>query len=124
VILGIIPISFRFRGKLRRLTEIYFCFLDNPGKALHPTQIARQTGIGFTEISARLEATPELFVRLPKRDGITRYRLTSATAAKEPEAVSQFLNREARKEGFLLYAFGTMVLLILLIVVILVGPAL
>ena len=125
VILGIIPISFRFRGKLRRLSEIYFCFLDNEGKALHPTQIARQTGIGFIEVSARLEATPELFVRLPKRpDGITRYRLTSATAAKQPDEINQFLSREARKEGLLLYAFGTMVLLMLLIVVILVGPAL
>lgn len=124
MILGIIPITFRFRGKLRRLTDIYFCFLDNEGKALHPTQISRQTGIRFTEVSARLDATPELFVRLPKRDGITRYRLTSATAAKEPEAVNQLLKREARKESLLLYAFGTMVLLILLIVVILVGPAL
>ena len=125
VILGIIPVSFRFRGKLRRLTDIYFCFLDNEGKALHPTQIARQTGIGFSEVNARLESTPELFVRLPKRpDGITRYRLTSATAAKEPEEVNRLLNREARKESLLLYAFGSMVLLILLIVVILVGPAL
>ena len=125
MILGIIPISFRFRGKVRRLTDIYLCFLDNDGKALHPTQISRQTGIGFTEVNARLEATPELFVRLPKRPGgVTRYRLTSATAAREPDEVSQLLGREARREGLLLYAFGSMVLLILLIVVILVGPAL
>lgn len=122
---GIVPISFRFRGKLRRLEDIYYCFLDNPGKALHPTQIARQTGLGFSEVNARLEATPELFVRLPKRpDGLTRYRLTSATTARQPEEIERFLSRSARKEGLLLYATGTMVLLILLIVVILVGPAL
>ncbi|MBH79680.1 MAG: hypothetical protein CMQ49_04105 [Gammaproteobacteria bacterium] len=124
MLLGVIPISFRFRGKLGRLSNIYLCFLDNDGKALHPTQIAKQTGIRFTEVSARLEATPELFVRLPKRDGITRYRLTSATAAKEPEEVEVFLSREARKESLLLWAFGTMVLLMLLIVVLLLGPAL
>ena len=124
MLLGVIPISFRFRGKLGRLSNIYLCFLDNDGKALHPTQIAKQTGIRFTEVSARLEATPELFVRLPKRDGITRYRLTSATAAKEAEEVEAFLNREARKESLLLWAFGTMVLLMLLIVVLLLGPAL
>jgi len=124
VILGIIPISFRFRGKLRRLTDIYFCFLENDGKALHPAQIARRTGMGFTEVSARLEATPELFVRLPKRDGLTRYRLTSVTSAKAPEEVDQLLNREARRESLLLYAFGSMVLMLLIIVVILVGPAL
>ena len=124
MLLGVIPISLRFRGKLGRLSNIYLCFLDNDGKALHPTQIAKQTGIRFTEVSARLEATPELFVRLPKRDGITRYRLTSATAAKEPEEVEGFLNREARKESVLLWAFGTMVLLMLLIVVLLLGPVL
>ncbi|MDH3641433.1 MAG: hypothetical protein OES38_05015 [Gammaproteobacteria bacterium] len=123
MIFGIVPITFRFRGKLRRLEDIYYCFLDNPGKGLHPTQVARQTGLGFAEVNARLEATPELFVRLPKRDGITRYRLTSATTAQEPEAIELFLSRSARKEGLLLYATGTMVLLILLIVVILVGPA-
>ena len=124
MIFGIIPISFRFRGKLRRLTEIYLCFLDNDEKGLHPVQIARQTGIGFTEVSRRLDATPELFVRLPKRDGITRYRLTSVTTAQEPDEINMFLNREARKESLVLYAFGTMVLLLLLIVAILVGPAL
>ena len=124
MILGIIPITFRFRGKLRRLEDIYYCFLDNPGIGLHPTQIARKTGLGFGEVNTRLQATPELFVKLPKRpDGITRYRLTSATTAQEPEAIEKFLSRAARKEGLMLYATGTMVLLILLIVVILMGPA-
>jgi hypothetical protein len=122
---GIIPISFRFRGKLRRLEDIYYCFLDNPGTGLHPTQIARKTGIGFGEVNTRLQATPELFVKLPRRpNDVTRYRLTSATTAQEPEDIEKFLSRSARKEGLLLYATGTMVLLILMIVVILVGPAL
>ena len=120
---GIIPIGLRFRGKLRRLEDIYYCFVDNPGTALHPTQIARQTGIGFVEVNARLEATPELFVRIPRRpDGLTRYRLTSAMTARGPEDVERFMSRAARKESLLLYATGTMVLLMLLIVVILVGP--
>ena len=102
---GIIPISFRFRGKLRRLEDIYYCFLDNPGTGLHPTQIARRTGIGFGEVNTRLQATPELFVKLPKRpNDVTRYRLTSATTAQEPEDIEKFLSRSARKEGLLLYA--------------------
>ena len=121
---GIIPIRFRFRGKLRRLARIYQCFLDNPGVGLHPTQIARHTGIGFQEVSARLEATPELFVKLPRRpDGITRYRLTSATAARSREEVEKFLISAARKESLILYAFGAMVMTILLIVAILVAPS-
>ena len=122
---GIIPISFRFRGKLRRLAQIYQCFIDHPGVGLHPTQIARHTGIAFAEVNARLEATPELFVKLPRRpDGITRYRLTSATAARSREEVEQLLIRSARKESMVLYAFTAMVMCILLIVAILVAPSL
>ena len=125
MIFGILPIRFRFRGKLRRLAQIYQCFLDHPGVGLHPTQIARYTGIGFQEVSARLEATPELFVKLPRRtDGITRYRLTSTTAARSREEVERLLIRAARRESLILYAFGTMVFGIMLIVVILVAPSL
>lgn len=122
---GIVPISFRFRGRLTRLARIYQCFVDHPGTALHPTQIARHTGIGFQEVNARLESTPELFVKLPRRpDGITRYRLTSATAARSREEVERFLIGAARRESLVLYAFTAMILCILLIVVILVAPAL
>ena len=125
MILGIIPISFRFRGKLRGLAKIYQCFRDNPGKGLHPTQIARKTGIGFVEVNTRLAATPELFVKLPRRpDGLTRYRLTSVMTAKSPEEVEKFLIGAARKESLILYAFVTMVVCLLLILLILVAPAL
>ena len=124
MIFGIIPIRFRFRGKLRRLAQIYQCFVDHPGEGLHPTQIARYTGIGFQEVSARLDSTPELFVKLPRRpDGITRYRLTSTTVARSREEVEQMLIRSARRESFILYAFAAMVISILLIVVILIAPA-
>lgn len=124
MMLGFIPITFRFRGKQRKLEDIYYCFRENPDTGLHPTQISRQTGIGFAEVNARLEATPELFVKLPRRpDGITRYRLTSATTVQSDEEIMEFLAGAARKESLLVYALGTMVMCILLIVVILVGPA-
>jgi hypothetical protein len=123
--LGIIPISFRFRGKLRRLATIYQCFIDHPGVGLHPTQIARHTGISFTEVHDRLKATPELFVKLPTRpDGITRFRLNSSTAAKSREDVERFLVVAARKESLILYAFATMLIFLLMIIAILVTPAL
>ena len=125
MIFGIIPISFRFRGKLRRLAEIYQCFIEHPGKGLHPTQIARYTGMGFAEVNVRLTATPELFVKLPRRpDGITRYRLTSSTTAKSAEEVEKFLIGAARRESLVLYAFGSMVFFLLLIVIILITPTL
>lgn len=125
MMLGLVPISFRFRGKLKRLKDIHRCFRDNPDKGLHPTQIARHTGLPFAEVNARLQATPELFVKLPgRRDGITRYRLTTATTARTPEQIEAYLETQARKEGLILYAFGAMLLCLLLIVVILVGPAL
>ena len=111
------------KSKQRRLEDIYHCFKEEPDTGLHPTQIARRTGIGFAEVNALLEATPELFVKLPKREGITRYRLTSSMAVKSEDEVEAFLSASARKETLLLYAVGTMVLCILLIVIILIGPA-
>lgn len=121
---GFIPITFRFRGKLKRLADIYQCFRDHPDTGLHPTQIARHTGLSFAEVNIRLQQTPELFVKLPGRgDGITRYRLNTSTAARDPEDVEKFLLAQARRESLMLYAVGTMVLCLLLIVVILVGPA-
>jgi len=121
---GLFPFTFRFRGKVRRLYELYRCFLAHPGQGLHPTQISRQTGIGFMAVMRMLDRTPELFVRLPKRDGLTRYRLTSAMAARQPEEVEKFLTAQARRETFVFYAVGFMVLCALLIIVILVGPTL
>ena len=121
---GLLPFTFRFRGKVRALFDMYRCFLAHPGKGLHPTQITRHTGIGFMRVTGLLDRTPELFVRLPKRDGLTRYRLTSAMSAMEPEDVEQFLTGQARRESLILYAIGIMVLCALLIVVILIGPAL
>lgn len=121
---GLFPFTFRFRGKVRRLFEIYRCFLAHPGKGLHPTQITRHTGIGFMPVTRMLQHTPELFVRLPKRDGLTRYRLTSAMAARQPEEVEKFLAAQARRESLILYAVGIMVLCAFLIIVILIGPTL
>lgn len=122
---GIVPISFRFRGKLRRLARLYQCFIDHPGVGLHPMQIARFTGISLLEVNNRLQATPELFVKLPRRsDDLTRYRLTSATTARSAEDVEKFLINAARKESLILYAFGGMLACVALIIVILIAPSL
>ena len=119
---GIIPFNFRFRGKVRRILDIYFCFLEEDGKALHPTQIARRTGISFAEVARRLDATPELFVRLPKRDGITRYRITTTASTRTPEETEALLIKYANRESYLLYAFGFMVLIMLVIVALTIAP--
>ncbi|NKB99817.1 MAG: hypothetical protein GKR90_15155 [Pseudomonadales bacterium] len=119
---GIIPFNFRFRGKVRRILDIYYCFVEDDGQALHPTQIARRTGISFAEVARRLDATPELFVRLPRRDGITRYRITTTASTRTPEETEALLSKYAKRESYLLYAFGTMVLAMLLIVVLTIAP--
>ena len=119
---GIIPFNFRFRGKVRRILDIYFCFLEEDGKALHPTQIARRTGISFAEVARRLDATPELFVRLPKRDGITRYRVTTTASTRTPEETEALLIKYAKRESYLLYAFGFMIMIMLVIVVLTIAP--
>ncbi len=119
---GIIPFNFRFRGKVGRLLDIYYCFIDAGNAALHPTQIARQTGIGFAEVARRLNATPELFVKLPRRDGITRYRITTSASARSTEEVEALLKKYAQRESLLLYAFGAMVFAMLVIVVLTIAP--
>ena len=120
---GIIPFRFRFRGRVRRLFEMYLCFLDNAPSALHPAQVAKLTGISFVDVAALLDAVPELFVKLPKRpDGLTRYRLTSAVTAKSPEEVEKLLQRGARRESLLLWTFGFMILCLFVIVFVLVSP--
>jgi len=121
---SVLPITFRFRGKTSRLVNLYQCFLDHPGVGLHPTQIARYSGLSLVEVSRRLDATPELFVKLLKRpDGITRYRLTSSMAARSPDQVEAFIAHAARKETLMLYAGVAMLVCLLLIIVILIGPA-
>ena len=77
---GLIPFKFRFRGQVGKLLDIYYCMLET-GSGLHPTQIAKRTGISFAEVARRLDATPELFVKLPRREGITRYRITPSASA-------------------------------------------
>ena len=117
--------QFRFRGKQARLLELYACFIDNDHKALHPTQIARRTGMSFNEVVRRLDSTPELFVKLPRRpDGITRYRLTTAAAARGEEATASLIRAQARRETFILYAIGSMIVLTGIIAIVLIGPAL
>ena len=122
---GLIPFTFRFRGKQARLLEICACFADNDHRALHPAQIAKRTGMSIAEVDRRLQLTPELFVKLPKRpDGLTRYRLTSAMAAQEEAQLKAFVARNARKESLIYYSVGFMLLLIFLIVIVIMGPAL
>jgi hypothetical protein len=121
-VFGIIPFNFRFRGQVRRILDIYYCFIENDGQALHPTQVARRTGISFAEVARRLDATPELFVRLPKRDGITRYRITTTASTRTPEETEKLLIKFAKRESYLLYAFGTMVLAMMAIVVLTIAP--
>ena len=119
---GIIPFNFRFRGKVRRILDIYYCFIDEGNVALHPTQIARITGISFAEVARRLDATPELFVKLPKRDGITRYHVTTSAATRTVEENEALLRKYAQRESLLLYTFGIMVFAMMVIVVLTIAP--
>ncbi len=116
---------FRFRGKVRRIFDIYLSFMDKSGAAMHPMEVARMANMSLAEASRRLEDTPEVFIRLPKRpDGLTRYRLTTQLVCHTPEQVETMLKGLARRESMLLYIGGVMLLLLLCIALILAGPAL
>ena len=117
--------NFRFRGKINRLLAIVDCFMEDPTTGLHPTQIAKRTGMSMMDVIARLDATPELFVRLPgRRGGVTRYRLLSSIAALDFEAIEAMILEHAKKEDYIYYAFITMLILLLGIMVMVFIPAL
>lgn len=118
---GLIPFKFRFRGQVGKLLDIYYCMLET-GSGLHPTQIAKRTGISFAEVARRLDATPELFVKLPRREGITRYRITTSASARTPEEIEALLAKYASRESYLLYAFSCMVIILLAVVVLTIAP--
>ncbi|MFM8353372.1 MAG: hypothetical protein ACKOBM_00525 [Gammaproteobacteria bacterium] len=120
----LLPFGFRFRGRTRRLHDLYHCFVDHPGVGLHPTQISRHTGIPLADVTRCLDAAPELFVRLPKRpDGVTRYRLTSSMAARSEAEVVAVIARGARRESLVFYCVMGMILCLFVIIAILVAPA-
>ncbi len=117
--------NFRFRGKVNRLLAIVDCFMEDPGQGLHPTQIAKRTSMTMLDVIERLDATPELFVRLPgRRDGVTRYRLLSSVATLDFEAVETIVLEHAKKEDYVYYAFIIMLILLLGIMVMVFIPAL
>ena len=111
----------RYRGRTQRILAVYRTFLENPKEGLHPQQVARRTGMSMMTAVALLDGVPELFVKLPKRDGLTRYRLNSRTTAAAPEDIEAFILRSARREGWVLYASAAMLLLAVLIVVLMMG---
>ena len=121
--LGIPTLEFRFRGKSRLLLDIYYCFIEQGSPALHPTQIAKHTGISFAEVARRLDTTPELFVKLPTRAGdVTRYRITSRTSARSHEEVEALVQKNVQRESLLFDSVGAMVFLTLIIVVLTIAP--
>jgi hypothetical protein len=121
--LGIPTLEFRFRGESRLLLDIYYCFIEQGSAALHPTQIAKHTGISFAEVARRLEATPELFVKLPTRAGdVTRYRITSSTSARSAQEVEALVQQNVQRESLLFYSLAAMVFLTLIIVVMTIAP--
>ena len=117
--------SFRVRGRISRLMGIYRLFKETPDTGLHPSQIARSARMSILDVDERLRRTPELFVKIPKRkDGITRYRLTSAVAGLSEDEVKIMLNGLARRETLILYTVSAVVLLLFAIMIIFIGPSL
>ena len=96
----------RFRGRTERILAVYRTFREASVAGLHPRQIGLRVGMSALAAQRLLESVPELFVRLPKRDGLTRYRLNSFATAAAPEAVQALVLRAARRETIAIYAAG------------------
>ena len=114
---------FRFRGKTARLSAIVERFQETPNKGLGAATIARACGLSTVDVARLLNATPELFVKLPGRgDGITRYRLASSVAARGEDGAAELIRRGARRETILYAALVTLALLLAAVVVMAVLP--
>jgi hypothetical protein len=120
--LGIPLVRLRFRGRITSLLSICEVFHRNPGVGLHPIQIAKATGLSLAVAMARLDETPELFIKLPKRDGLTRYRMATSMAGRPPEEVEAFIRRAARSETLTIYAVGAIALAVLAMIVVMSFP--
>jgi len=103
-VLGIPLGKFRFKGRTKALLQICAEFRAHPATGLHAVQIAHATGLSLPYVNELLSQTPELFVRLPKRDGITRFRLATRFGGQPTEVIDAFVRSAARSESLTLYA--------------------
>lgn len=101
----------RFRGRTGRILAVYQAFQEAPAAGLHPRQVGLSLGMSALAAKRLLDAVPELFIRLPKRDGLTRYRLNSFATATPPEEVEALVMRRAKRETLVIYAGGGLLLL-------------
>ncbi len=116
--------AFRYLGREERVMKLYRAFREQPGRALHPMQLARATGLDMFEVERRLRGCSEVFVRMPKRpDGTTRYRLTSAVSSLPEEEVRRLVRSRARTERWTLYSVVLIVASLLLALLLTVVPA-
>lgn len=112
----------RYLGRQSRIIALYEAFLERDGTA-HPIELSKATGLDMFEVQRRLQGCPELFVKLPRRDDLVRWRLTSATAAMPPEAVFELIQSRARSEQLQVAAGLTILASILVLVLVTVIPA-
>ncbi len=109
----------RYLGRERQIEALYSAMKAADGKAMHPTELSRETSLDMHTVQQRMDACPELFVRLPRNpEGLVRYRITSSASVLAPEQVSSLIKRRARSEQLQLAAgiaiiasFGLIILL-------------
>ncbi len=108
---------FRFRRHAGKILKIYACLVQSDVRGLHPMQISRLTGLSFHEVARRLDATPELFVRLVVASGQPRrYALNTRARAMTAKEVERFVQRGIMRESLILYSLVVMILLALITV--------
>lgn len=113
---------FKYLGKEQHILALYDAMRARDDKASHPTQLCPETGLDMHTVQALLDATQDLFVRLPRNpEGLVRYRITSSASAMSREQVAQLVKRRARTEKLQLVAavaiFGGLALIMLMTVI-------
>lgn len=88
-----------YLGRERQIEALFQAFHAADRQALHPIQISRETGLDMHQVQQRLDACPELFVRLPRNpEGLVRYRISSSAAALDVSEVERLIHQRARSE--------------------------
>ena len=109
---------FRFRRHSKKIMKIYQCLLAGDVRGMHPMEISRATGISFREVAKRLDATPELFVRLVvARGSHRRYALHTRARAMHQRDVQKLIDRGVMRETLILYASGAFIVFALIWVI-------
>lgn len=109
---------FRFYRRHRKILAIYETFLMSSKRRLHPLEIGRESRMHTLEVLKVLQTTPEIFLKVPGSHsaGTSLYALRPSIVAQSSEQVIEYVDRLARRDRLLYFAFVIVLLAVFVVV--------